>query len=72
MNLKKSLLITILISILAIGTWEVYWRSQGYLPDLDDDKFLWARTRAKVDKATSNEVVLIGSSRVLFDIQVQQ
>lgn len=72
MNLKKSVLITFILSLTAIGVWEVYWRSKGYFPDLDDDKFLWARTRAKVDKATSNEVVLIGSSRVLFDIQVLQ
>jgi hypothetical protein len=72
MNLKKSLLITIILSLAAIGVWEVYWRSKGYFPDLDDDKFLWARTRAKVDKASSNDVVLIGSSRVLFDIQVPQ
>lgn len=72
MNLKKSLLITLTLSILSIGAWELYWRSQGYFPDLDDDKFLWANTRAKVDQATSNEVVLIGSSRVLFDIQLDQ
>lgn len=72
MNLKKSLLITIILSFLAIGAWELYWRSKGYFPDLDDDKFLWAKTRAKVDKATSNAVVLVGSSRVLFDIQLDQ
>lgn len=72
MNLKKSLLSTIILSFLAIGAWEFYWRSKGYYPDLDDDKFLWAKTRAKVDKASSNEVVLTGSSRVLFDIQLDQ
>jgi hypothetical protein len=72
MKLKKSLVLTVILSLLAIGIWELYWRSRGYFPDLDDDKFLWARTRAKVDKATSNDIVLVGSSRVLFDIQVHQ
>ncbi|AFU69864.1 hypothetical protein P700755_003214 [Psychroflexus torquis ATCC 700755] len=72
MNLKKSLVIAVSLSILSIAAWEIYWRSQGYFPDLDDDKYLWAKTRANVDKATGDDVVLIGSSRVLFNIQLGQ
>lgn len=72
MEFKKTLIITILLSIIGIISWEIYWRSQGYFPDLDDDKYLWAVQRTKVDKATENDVVLIGSSRVLFDIQLEE
>jgi hypothetical protein len=70
MNIKTSLIIALILGISSITAWELYWRSQGYKPDMDEDKFLWARTRARVEKATSEDVVLIGSSRVLFNIQI--
>lgn len=72
MKLQKTLIITILLSLVGIISWETYWRSQGYFPDLDDDKHLWAAQRSKVEHATNEDVVLIGSSRVLFDIQLEE
>ena len=72
MNLKKTLLIAITLSFIAIGSWETYWRSQGYYPGLEDDKDLWAVQRAKVENATKDDFVLLGSSRVLFDFQLSQ
>ena len=72
MHLKQSLIIAVTLSVISLVAWELYWRSQGYFPDLDDDKYLWAHTRAKVDKANDDGVVLIGSSRVLFNIQVDK
>ncbi|QJP34690.1 hypothetical protein F0365_09945 [Nonlabens sp. Ci31] len=72
MKLKKSLSIAIALSILGITAWEIYWRSQGYFPDLDDDKYLWVKTRALVEDATEDDVVIVGSSRALFNIQLGQ
>src|SRR5690606_25678810 len=72
MNLKQSLLIAVTLSVISIVAWEVYWRNQGKIPDLDDDKNLWAVQRAKVEEASPENVVLIGSSRVLFDIQLDE
>ncbi len=72
MELKKTLIIAITISIIGLVAWETYWRSQGYYPNLDDNKDLWAVERAKVDKASKEDVVIIGSSRVLFDIQLNE
>jgi len=69
MQLKKALLTTILISLIGIIAWEAYWRSQGYYPTLNDEKALWAKERAKVEKATDNDAIIIGSSRIYFDIQ---
>ena len=69
MKLKQSLFITIILSIVIIIAWEAYWRSQGYYPTLNDEKALWAKERAKVEKATNNDIILIGSSRTYFDIQ---
>src|SRR5690606_10801239 len=70
MHLKQSLIIAAILAVLSITAWELYWRSQGYFRDLDDDKYLWSNTRAKVDKANDDGVVLIGSFRGLFYIQV--
>ncbi len=72
MNLKQSISIAAILGFLCIVAWEVYWRSEGYFPDMDDDKYLWAATRAKVDTAGEQDVVLIGSSRVLFNIQLDK
>lgn len=72
MNLKQTLIIAITLSIVSLVAWETYWRSQGKIPDLDDDKNLWAVQRAKVEDLTSNYVLLLGSSRVLFDIQLNE
>lgn len=72
MNLKQSLVIATLFSLLGLTSWEMYWRSQGKLPDIDDDKNLWADQRSKVDHLKSDDVVLTGSSRILFNIQIYE
>lgn len=72
MYLKQSLIIAVTLSVISIAAWELYWRAQGKIPDLDDDKNLWAVQRAKVEHASSEDVVLLGSSRVLFDIQLNE
>lgn len=72
MNLKQSLVITALLSLAGLTIWEMYWRSQGFYPSIDDDNALWGIQRAKVDKATKEDVVLVGSSRVMFDIQLDE
>jgi len=72
MNLKQSLFIAITLSVISLVSWEIYWRSQGKIPDLDDNKDLWAVQRAKVENATQNDALLMGSSRVLFDIQLDE
>ena len=69
MKLKQTLIIAILMSIVGITAWELYWRSQGYYPTLNDEKILWAKERAKLENATENDVVIIGSSRAYFDFQ---
>ena len=68
MHLKQSLLIAFMLSVIGIGAWEFYWRSYGYYPTLDDNDALWSVERSKVDKLSKDDVVLIGSSRVHFDM----
>lgn len=72
MYLKQSLLIALALCVLSISAWEFYWRSQGFYPTLDDNEALWATQRARVEKSNEQDVLLIGSSRVLFDIQLDE
>ncbi len=72
MTLKTSAWIAFLGSLIFISAWEIYWRSQDLVPTIDDDKHLFAVQRAKVDHLSSDEVVIVGSSRVLFNIQLDE
>jgi len=69
MMLKKSLLIACILSFIGLFAWETYWRSKPdyYKACLEDDRYLWANERAKVEKATKEDIVIIGSSRTGFD-----
>ena len=61
MNLKQSLFVAILLGILSVASWELYWRSQPdyYHIGLEDDRYLWAEHRSKVEDATSQDIVLL-------------
>ncbi|HEY4616980.1 MAG TPA: hypothetical protein VIH09_02150 [Flavobacterium sp.] len=72
MELKKTLLITVVLSLIGLTIWEIYWRSKGYYPTIDDNKSLWAVQRDKIEALAKDDVILLGSSRVLFDIQIYQ
>lgn len=72
MKLKKTFLTALIISIVGLTCWEFYWRSQGKYPTLNDDKSLWAYHRADVETATKQDVVVLGSSRAYFDIQLNE
>jgi len=72
MNLKQSLLISLFLSIISLGSWELYWRSQGKYPTLNDEKALWANHRENVNDASKNDIVILGSSRAYFDFQLNE
>ncbi len=72
MQLKQTLIIALLLSVISITSWELFWRWEGVYPTLDDNEALWAVQRSRVEKANSNEILLMGSSRVLFDIQLNE
>ena len=59
----------VLFAIL-IGAWEWYWRAWGAKPDYYNSNAEWAQQRRRIDNGEGNKTVLIGSSRVLFDVQL--
>ncbi len=70
MQLKQTLMIAVILGILSITAWELYWRSEGLSPNIDDNKNLWANQREKLEDIKENTVVIIGSSRILYDLQL--
>jgi hypothetical protein len=56
--------------VLFVGCWEWYWRAFGAQPGLANTDGLWAIERRRIDAGEADATVLLGSSRVYFDVQV--
>ncbi len=61
---------TLLLTLMLLAGWEYYWRQNGYAPTLNDTSDLWAATRTKLKASPPGQTVLIGSSRMLFDFDM--
>jgi hypothetical protein len=55
---------------LMVGGWEWYWRDFGATPGIRNSFGLWAIQRRRIDAGEGNATVIVGSSRVFFDIQL--
>ncbi len=52
--------------------WELYWRGQGGVPGYRNSDGLWAMQRRRIDRGEGDALVLLGASRVLFDVQLPE
>ena len=68
----KTPLLALGLTLIALVFWEMHWRSEGYPIAPEDDKHLYAEHRASIEKLGKDDVVLLGSSRVLFDFQLDE
>ena len=65
------MLAALLMTLLMLGAWEWHWRSFGVEPSIANSDALWATQRRRIDNGEGNgATVLIGSSRMLFDLQL--
>ncbi|MBA2743351.1 MAG: hypothetical protein H0U43_03425, partial [Chthoniobacterales bacterium] len=55
--------------LVATAAWEVYCRSLGYEPTLNNTEDLWAQTRGRVEPES---IVIIGDSRAWFDSDLDE
>lgn len=67
---KKTALLTILLVIAFIITWEFYLRGKGVDNSYDDGPPLWAYHRARVYDQQDKTTTFIGSSRIKFDLDI--
>ena len=68
----RAVLLAIALLVILLAAWETFWRMDGYPASPDDNRHLWAENRGKLKHLGAKDHVLIGSSRVLFDIQLDE
>ncbi|MBA3608062.1 MAG: hypothetical protein H0W43_06065 [Chthoniobacterales bacterium] len=56
--------------LLGLLAWEMNWRAYGSVPSYRNSDGLWAMQRRRIDAGEGDRTVIIGSSRLLFDIQL--
>jgi hypothetical protein len=59
----------VLFAVLLAG-WEAYWRAFGVTPGAYNNYGLWAIQRRRIDAGEGDATVLMGASRLFFDIQL--
>jgi hypothetical protein len=66
----RGIAVTVVVAVLvSVAAWEVFCRSLGYAPTLNDTSDLWAEARRRVEPES---VVFIGDSRAWFDTDLDE
>jgi len=69
-QLIKAGLLAVTLTVIAAVSWEIHLRHNGVDIAFDDNRALWAYTRAKVYEPKDRSTVFIGSSRIKFDLDI--
>ena len=69
-HLFKALVAAVVIVLGFALSYEWYWRSKGLTISYNDDKVLWARHRRQVYMPADQATILLGSSRIKFDVDI--
>ena len=66
----KILLGVLALLALLVGVWEWHWRDFGVKPSISNTFGLWAIQRRRIDAGEGDATVLLGASRMYFDVQL--
>jgi hypothetical protein len=66
----RILLGALVLFLLLMAAWEAYWRDFGAVPGFRNSNGAWAEQRRRIDAGEGGKTVLVGSSRILFDVQL--
>ena len=69
-SFAKAGILTLVLVITSIVSWEFYLRNKGFETTYYDDPALWANTRDMVYEPADKATVFIGSSRIKFDLDI--
>ncbi|HEV8081411.1 MAG TPA: hypothetical protein VGP43_11900 [Chitinophagaceae bacterium] len=69
-NLKKAGILTLVLVLISIVSWEIYLRNKNYPVSYNDDEGLWSTQRKEIYKPINVATVFIGSSRIKFDLDI--
>ncbi len=67
---RPIFLAALVLFALLIAGWELYWRAFGATPGYHNSNAEWAQQRRRIDAGEGGKTVLVGSSRVLFDVEL--
>ena len=70
LNIGSAWLIAALVFLIGLIAWEWKWRAFGVEPSYRNSDAAWAMQRRRISEGEGDKTVLIGSSRVLFDVQL--
>lgn len=70
-NWPRIFAVMVVVLTATLGSWELHWRDRGFVPSIRNSPGLWAQTRRRVDVREPKTTVFIGSSRTLFDMDLQ-
>ncbi|HSN52877.1 MAG TPA: hypothetical protein VLS87_10125, partial [Woeseiaceae bacterium] len=68
--LGRAIAIAVAVACMLLAAWELHWRDFGVTPSYRNSDGLWAIERRRIDNGEGNATVIIGSSRALFNIQL--
>ncbi|RTL59191.1 MAG: hypothetical protein EKK37_12900 [Sphingobacteriales bacterium] len=68
--LAKAALLMLVIVVVAVTSWEIHLRNQGFDTTYYDDPALWAHKRKMVYEPSDKATVFSGSSRIKFDTDI--
>jgi hypothetical protein len=66
----RILLGMVVLLALLLGAWEWYWRDFGATPGVRNSDGLWAIQRRRIDAGEGDATVIVASSRLYFDLQL--
>jgi hypothetical protein len=69
-SLVKAGILTLILVITVVLSWEVFVRNKGFDTSYDDEPPLWADKRKMVYEPAEKATVFIGSSRIKFDLDI--
>jgi hypothetical protein len=67
---RRIFILTLVQFAVLVTGWEMYWRAYGAIPTYRNSNGEWALQRRRIDQGEGAKTVLIGASRVLFDVQL--
>lgn len=65
-----SLIVSVVLSLVVIGLFELRMRQVGITPDVSDTKELWASERARASALGDRALILVGDSRMQLDVDL--
>jgi len=69
-NFKKAGILAIILTLIIIMGWEFYLRNKNYPISFNDDESLWSTKRKEIYKPIDEATVIIGPSRIKFDLDI--